>query len=291
MPILNFGSLNLDHVYQVDHIVRPGETLASRSYQVFAGGKGANQSAALALAGAPVYHAGRIGPEGGWLADKLRSLGADVGFTVRAAAPTGHAVIQVEPGGQNAIFLYPGANTQIDRAQIDATLEHFGPGDFLLLQNEISELPYLIRQGHERGLRVCLNPAPYGAEVASYPLDLVAVLVVNQTEAEGLAGVQGPSRAIAALSARFPAAEIVLTLGEQGARYRSPSQELTVPAERVQAVDTTAAGDTFIGYYLAAAAAGWPPEQCLRRAGRAAALCVTRRGAMDSIPRASEVGE
>lgn len=289
MRVLNFGSLNIDHVYQVERIVRPGETLPSSSYQVFAGGKGANQSAALALALAPVFHAGRVGPEGQWLKDKLSALGADLRFTLEDDFPTGHAIIQVDPQGRNAIVLFAGCNARISPAQIDQTLEHFGEGDLLLLQNEINEIPRLIQQAHSRGLRVCFNPAPFTPQVAAYPLERVDILVVNEIEGKGLADQEDPQAILDSLAKKYPRAELVLTLGERGALYRSPRETFHVPAVQVKAVDTTAAGDTFIGYFLAGVAAGQSPRAALHRAARAAALCVTRPGAMDSIPRSGEV--
>jgi len=289
MKILNFGSLNIDHVYQVDHISRPGETISSRSYQVFAGGKGANQSAALARAGAPVFHAGQVGPEGRGLLDKLVGLGVDMRFTQAGPEPTGHAIIQVDASGQNSIVLFPGANTCISRRAIDATLEYFDAGDILLLQNEINELPYIIEQGHRQKLRICFNPAPFGPEVPDYPLDRIDIMVVNETEGMGLAGTSSTDGLLIRLGEKWPRGEIVLTLGERGAQYCSPEGELEIPAVQVQAVDTTAAGDTFIGYFLAGLAASDGPEASLRRAARAAALCVTRPGAQDSIPAAEEV--
>ena len=290
MKILNFGSLNIDHVYQVEHIVRPGETIPSASYQVFAGGKGANQSAALGRAGAQVFHAGRVGPEGQWLVDKLRDLGVDMGFTAMGQDPTGHALIQVDRDGRNAIVLFAGANRAITEEQIAATLAHFGPGDLLLLQNEINQLPRLIRAAVARGMRVCFNPAPFTEEVPGYPLGEVDILVVNEHEGRGLSGQSEPEGILAELAVRYPEALLVLTLGAQGAWYRSPQESFHVPAQPVKAVDTTAAGDTFIGYFLAGLSQNLPPRQALERASRAAALCVTRPGAMDSIPAAAEVG-
>ena len=289
MKILNFGSLNIDHVYQVDHIVRPGETLPGRGYQVFAGGKGANQSAALARAGAPVFHAGQVGPEGEWLIDKLASLGVDMQFTSRSETPTGHAIIQVDPQGQNAIVIYPGCNGQITREAVDVALEQFSTGDILLLQNEINELPYLISKGREQGLKICFNPAPFDEAVLDYPLDQVDLFILNETEALGLARADTATGLLDRLNTRLPGAEILLTLGARGARYRSSREELEVPAIPVEAVDTTAAGDTFIGYFLGAMVAGRPVCQALEQATRAAALCVTRPGAMDSIPALGEL--
>lgn len=291
MKILNFGSLNIDHVYQVDHISRPGETISSSSYQVFAGGKGANQSAALALAGARVFHAGQVGPEGQWLLNRLAGQGVDLTHTRVGDVPTGHAIIQVDASGQNSIVLFPGANHCIARKAIDATLENFNKGDILLLQNEINELPYIIEQGKKQDLRICFNPAPFGPEVSDYPLDLVDITVVNETEGMSLAGTESTDGLLDLLAAKWPRTEIILTLGEQGARYRSPQKEIEIPAVRVDPVDTTAAGDTFIGYFLAALADTANAEQALERAARAAALCVTRPGAQDSIPTAGEVEE
>lgn len=291
MKILNFGSLNIDHVYQVDHISRPGETISSDSYQVFAGGKGANQSAALALADARVFHAGQVGPEGQWLLDRLAGLGVDVTHTRVGDVPTGHAIIQVDAAAQNSIVLFPGANHCITRKAIDATLKHFGKDDILLLQNEISELSYIIKQSKTRDLRICFNPAPFSPQVLDYPLEQVDILVVNETEGMGLAGTESSDTLLDLLSAKWPRAEIVLTLGEQGARYRFSQKEIEIPAVQVDAVDTTAAGDTFIGYFLAALAAASDAGPALERATRAAALCVTRPGAQDSIPSAGEVEE
>lgn len=193
MAILNLGSLNIDHVYRVDHVVRPGETLASSGYEVFAGGKGGNQSAALALAGAPVSHAGRVGQDGAWLVDGLAQIGVDVGHVlVDPQHPTGHAVIQVAASsGENAIFVFPGCNHRIDPDCVRACISSFGIGDIFLSQNEINDVPYALEMASEQGLAVCLNPAPYGPEVAAYPLDRVDLLVVNRTEAAGLAAGRG----------------------------------------------------------------------------------------------------
>ena len=285
MNILNFGSLNIDLVYQVEHIAQPGETIASSSHQVFAGGKGANQSAALARAGARVFHAGQVGPDGQWLVDKLAGLGVDVQHIRVGDVPTGHAIIQVDRHGQNSIVLFAGANAQIDRGAIDAVLSRFDREDILLLQNEINDVSYIIATASERGLTICLNPAPFGPEVRAYPLELVDVLIVNETEATGLAGAS----TLAALAALCPHAQIALTLGAAGVQYRSSTEEFHLPAPHVEAVDTTGAGDTFIGYFLQGLTTDMTAQDAMARAVQAAALCVTRPGAMDSIPAADEV--
>jgi ribokinase len=282
--ILNVGSLNIDHVYRVQHISRAGETLASNSYALFAGGKGANQSAALAQAGAQVFHAGRIGPEGEWLVDKLLSLGCDMRFIERGPTPTGHALIQVDDMGQNSIVLYPGSNHEFTALQIDTILSGFNKSDILLLQNEINNIPYLIKQAKKQGMEICFNPAPFAAGLKDYPLEMVDILVFNQTEGQGLSGQSDPAAIIETLAQRYPNAALILTLGDEGLYFRQKEKEHFIAAQKVKTVDTTAAGDTFVGFFLAAWARGASPETALEYGSRAAALSVTRAGALDSIP-------
>ena len=172
IEVLNFGSLNIDHVYHVSHFVRPQETLAVGGYRKFAGGKGLNQSVALARAGLRVAHAGKCGTDGAFLADTLREAGVDVRFLLRSEGPTGHACIQVDSSGQNAILVAPGANQEITGREVDETLAGIPPGTLLLLQNEINDIPLLMRNAARKELRIALNPAPCGPEVADYPLEL-----------------------------------------------------------------------------------------------------------------------
>lgn len=292
MRILNFGSLNIDLVYRVPHIVRPGETIASRSFTTFAGGKGANQSVALGRAGADVSHAGRIGADGKWLLDKLRDAGVDTSRVQVGSEPTGSAVIQVDDEGQNAIFLNAGANHKITTEQVTQTLADFGAGDLLLLQNEINDGARVLEQGKARGMTVCLNPAPFGPELLDWPLEQVDMLVVNESEAAGLAGLSetgDPVALLTALRAKFARTELVLTLGGRGVAWCGAGAVQQWPAESVKALDTTAAGDTFIGFFLAGIAGGMDRPTAIGRGQRAAALSVTRPGAMDSIPMALEV--
>jgi ribokinase len=289
MRVLCIGSLNIDHVYRVDHLVRPGETIASTEYQVSAGGKGANQAAALARAGAVVSLAGHVGPEGAWLVDRLSQLGVDTQWARVVDVPTGHAIIQVDADGQNSIVLYAGANRTLTAEWAESVLANFGPGDVLLLQNEVNDVPGLVAAGRRHGLQVCLNPAPCGPEVGAYPLDQVDLLVVNETEATALVGARAAEGQLACLGTRYPTATIVLTLGPHGAWARSPVATAYEPAADVPVVDTTGAGDTFLGFFLAAQGAGLALDRCLRRASRAAGLCVSRAGATDSVPTAAEV--
>ncbi len=291
MRILSFGSLNVDHVYRVPNISQPGESMPCTEYRVFAGGKGANQSMALARAGAPVWHAGKVGTDTRWLKDRLAEAGVHTEWVRVADEPGGHAVIQVEDSGQNSIVVYGGTNQRITPAETAETLAAFAPGDWLLLQNETNVTADLIRQGHDAGLRVVFNAAPMTAAGDDLPLDLVDYLVVNEHEAAALAGERGRPEALAAvLVQRCPNTGIVLSLGAEGVLFRAAADKpLRVAAYRVHALDTTGAGDTFIGFWLAALAQGTGMEAALDRGCRAAAISVTRPGAMDSIPTKAEV--
>ena len=288
--ILNFGSVNIDHVYSVPHFVRPGETLASADYKVFSGGKGFNQSTALARAGARVAHAGKIGADGAWLKDALAADGADVSLLETCGEPTGHAVIQVDESGQNCIIICGGANRAITPADAEMAVSHFGKGDTLLVQNEISSIPEIMHAAHVRGLFIAFNPAPMGPEVAGYPLDLVDLFIVNEVEAAELAGLpagaaKDSDSVLGALRAKFPRAGILLTLGAAGSVADIGGERVAVQAKKVEAVDTTAAGDTYIGYFLAALQRGAALREAMEDATEAAAVCVTRAGAAPSIPR------
>lgn len=289
MRVLNFGSLNIDYVYRMAHLIQPGETAACRSLTVGCGGKGLNQSIALARAGLETYHAGLIGAEGGFLTEKLREKGVNTRWVRQVQGSSGHAIIQVDDAGQNCIILSPGANVQLTRDYIDQVLEQFSPGDILLLQNETNEIPYLIEQGAAHGLQVALNAAPMTAAVAAYPLEKLRWLLVNEVEGGALAETEDPEQIARRLAERFPHTAIVLTLGAAGCLYRRGDERCFVPARRVQAVDTTAAGDTFTGFFLRGAAQGLSPQASLELATAASALAVMRPGAADSVPDYEEV--
>ncbi len=289
MTILNLGSLNIDRVFRVKHIARGGETIASQSLRVFAGGKGANQSVALARAGAQVAHAGKVGFDGQWLVDKLAEERIDTTQVRISPGPSGQAIIQVDDAGQNAIVLLAGANYEITPREVDEALESCASATWLLLQNETSAVDHAIRRAKQRGLRVAFNPTPIDERVREYPLELVDLLCVNETEGSAMSGESRPEDIVAALAARLKGCEIVVTLGSEGVIGHGPEGEMRLHARKVQVVDTTAAGDTFLGYYLAGRTRGFGARESLELAVRAAALCVTRPGAMDSIPRMAEL--
>ena len=292
MKVLNFGSLNLDYVYQVDRFVRPGETLAARSREVKCGGKGLNQSIALARAGARVSHAGCIGAGGESLIALLEENGVNTDCVISVPETQGHTVIQVTPEGENCILLFGGSNRCVTPRQIEDTLSRFGPGDYLVLQNEINLLPEIIDRAAERGMRIVLNPSPFDSALREVDFQKLAWLMVNELEAEQMTGESDPERAALALRARYPRLSAVITLGEKGSiAFRADGPEIVwQEAVRVRAVDTTAAGDTYTGFFIAGLMENMPLKACMERASRAAALSVTRPGAAASIPRKAELG-
>ena len=289
MKALVYGSLNIDYVYQVAHFVQRGETLASSCLQRFSGGKGLNQAVALARAGLDAFMAGSVGEDGAFLLKQLQRSGVDTRFVALSELPTGHAIIQNTPDGDNCILLYGGANRSVTEAQAAAVLAQFGPGDLLLVQNEISALLPIMRLAKERGMRVALNPSPMEVDLMRQALLFADVLLLNRIEAAQLLGKEAEAETtLRLLLERFGCGEIVLTLGGEGAMLLREGQVLRQAAFPVQAVDTTGAGDTFTGYYLAGLLQGGDAAFALRFAAAAAALAVTRPGASPSIPSREE---
>ena len=247
MKVLNFGSLNLDYVYDVDHFVREGETLSSTDMNVFCGGKGLNQSVALAKAGVKVYQAGAVGgADGEMLTDALSNVGVDISYIRRYDMPSGHAIIQKNKSGNNCILLYGGANQNIDKEFIKDVLKDFDKGDILLLQNEVSNLSFIVDEAFAKGIRIVLNPSP-----------------INE--------------------------RLVLTLGEEGSVYVDKDCKIYQGIYPTKVVDTTAAGDTFTGYFIAGLVEGTDIKSALRQASKAASITVSKKGASPSIPFAKEV--
>lgn len=289
MKIYNLGSLNIDYVYRVPHFVAPGETLSSTCLQLFPGGKGLNQSVALAKAGAAVIHGGKVGENGMWLADILRQAGVDTTFVATDPQQTGHAIIQIDDHGQNCILLFPGANHAFTKEFAEEILADAHSGDILLLQNEINCLDIIFRIAHEKGMQIAFNPSPFREELRRLPLGYVNWWLCNEIEGAQLTGVQDPRQIADAMLARFPGSNIVLTLGADGCIFRNKSMQLFQPIFKVKAVDTTAAGDTFTGFFLSSVAAGAPISEALRIASLAASIAVSRMGASSSIPSMGEV--
>ncbi|QBY02049.1 ribokinase [Rhodophyticola sp. CCM32] len=284
MAVLCIGSINIDHVYHVPHLVQPGETLAADAYAKGLGGKGANQSIAAALAGADIRHAGRVGPEADFAISQMRDSGMDVSSIMQVETATGHAIITVDPGGENAIVLYPGANQTLTEAQIEAALDGFGAGDSLMLQNEVNATIHAASQARSRGLRVVYSAAPFEADAVREILPFIDLLLLNEGEAAALE--QALNTDISALSGL----EIVVTKGADGAVWTHAEGQITQAAFPVdEVVDTTGAGDCFAGYLVAGLDAGLTRDAAIERASAAAALQVTQSGAADAMPENAEV--
>ena len=288
MTVFNLGSINIDHVYRVPHLPRAGETLAAEGYTRTLGGKGANQSIAALRAGARVVHVGAIGAADGWTAAQLSALGLDLGSIARVDAPTGHAVIAVDPAGENSILIFPGANRAQDEGAIEAALQGAQAGDCLLLQNETSHQVEAAPAARARHLRVFYSAAPFDLEALQAVLPHVTHLLVNAVEAEEL--VRATGKPLDAL----PVEAVIVTRGGEGADWIAPGGEpgaepIRVPAVKVDPVDTTGAGDCFAGALVAALDDGMSPEQALRYAAAAAAIQVTRPGTATAMPDRGEV--
>ena len=291
MRVLNFGSLNYDHVYEVDHFTQPKETQSSLSYIRNFGGKGLNQSIALAKAGLSVFHAGKVGNDGQDFIDYLNHYHVDTKYLVKDdGQATGHAIIEI-CDSQNRIILHGGANQDIGKQQIDETLADFSNKDVLLVQNEISNMAYLIDKAHEKGMFIAFNTAPMNEKVFSYPLEKVDLFIVNEIEGAGLAGIDSDDleTIIKALKKKYPDKKIVLTAGELGSYYIDASQVIHQDIYKVEAVDTTAAGDTFTGYFLASYLHDGDVKKALDRAAKASSITVQGRGAAQSIPEADQL--
>ena len=290
---LNFGSLNLDYVYQVSHFVQPGETLSAVSQTINAGGKGLNQSIALAKAGAEVFHGGCIGIGGEKLEEVLREHGVDTSFLLPVDQIQGNAIIQVTPSGENSIVLFGGSNQYISEEQVNQTLSAFGEGDFLVLQNEINNLPIIIDKGKAKGMVIFLNPSPFNDRLDEVNFNKLDWLLVNEVEAKQMTGESTPTEIWQNVHNRYPKLSLLLTQGSQGSfAYRVDEvivEKVYQQAYPVKAVDTTGAGDTYTGFFISSLLKNLALTECMRRASMAAAISVTRSGAAQSIPSSEEV--
>ena len=289
MKILNFGSCNIDFVYKLDHVVTIGETETSNSMQVFPGGKGLNQSVALAKAGMEVYHAGCIGTDGEMLTDVLESNGVDISNIKKVDEKTGHAIIQVSNKGDNSIFLYSGSNAKITEEFVDEVLDKFQKGDMLLLQNEINKIDYIIEKAYKKGMYIIFNPSPYNDEIKNLDFNMLSYIIINEVEMSELTQCDNPKDGLKYFAKNYPKLKIIITLGSEGSMYSDTEKVVFQPSFKVNAIDTTAAGDTFTGYFFAQTAMGNSVENSLKIASVASAIVVSRKGASVSIPMLNEV--
>lgn len=291
MKILNFGSLNYDYVYSVNHIVEPGETINSYKMERFCGGKGLNQSIALARAGTKVYHAGIVGKDGETLLNVCEENGVDTSNICESEENSGHTIIQVDEKGQNCIILFSGSNHCMTKKFIDAVLSSFEKGDIILLQNEINLLDYIIEEAYKREIKIVLNPSPFNSALKECDLSKVSIFLLNEIEGEQITGKREPSKILNEMLVKYPNAQIVLTLGSAGVIYKDGKQEYQQKAYKIEVVDTTGAGDTFTGYFISSLINKTPINESLEIAARASAISVSRVGATASIPFLKEVKE
>lgn len=297
MKLINFGSLNIDYVYSVEHIVKPGETITTKGMNVFPGGKGLNQSVALKRAGAEVFHAGAVGKEDGiFLKELLSKEGVNTENILEMEnEKTGHAVIQVDKEGQNSIFLYGGTNQKISEEFIDTVLSGFDKGDWILLQNEISELSYIIEKAHDKGIYIVINPSPVSRNLIDNGIKMADMLIMNEIEASIILEMDesafSKNMVLSDIPSGFSDKELYITLGEKGSLYIGKNGILRQSAFKVKAVDTTAAGDTYTGYLIEELISGKSPEEAMKTASLASALACTVKGASVSIPYRKNIKE
>lgn len=289
MKIVNFGSCNIDYVYRLFRVVRAGETAQTGGMSVFAGGKGLNQSVAASRAGASVYHAGCLGTDGEMLKNVLVESGADVSMLSFVNEKNGHAIIQVEDSGENAIFIHKGSNGALTEAYVDEVLCHFSENDMVMLQNEMNLTSYIIEKAFERGMAVIFNPSPVSEALDCVDIDKIRYLVLNEHEAKALCHKESAESFLDYMQTYHKNTETVLTLGKRGCIYQSKETRIAQAAFSVKAVDTTAAGDTFMGYFAAGMASGDSVCETLRLACAASALAVSKEGASPSIPKKEAV--
>lgn len=289
MKILNFGSLNIDKVYAVEEIVKGGETIDSISFSESVGGKGLNQSIAVAKAGGNIMHAGCVGKDGEILLQALKDNNVDTSLIKTVETASGQAIIQVDKHGQNCIILFHGANYEVDKAYIDEVMQDFAQGDILILQNEISNIDYIIEVAKTKQMKIYLNPSPINENLNKYNMQAIDGIFVNEHEGAYLAGKEKVEDILDSLASKYPELEIILTFGDKGAYYRHKDINIFQPAYKVDAVDTTAAGDTFTGYFIALRQQGKSIEESLQKANKASSITVSRKGASISIPKIAEV--
>ena len=284
MKILNFGSINKDLVYLVDDFVKPGQTISSNNHEIFLGGKGLNQSVAIARAGSKIHHAGAINKDDDYIIKTLKKWGVETSNINYVNKSTGHAIIQVDKRGENSIIIFGGANQCIDNNHIEETLSSFSSGDYILLQNEINNIDEIIKRAYNKGIKIIFNPAPYSKNVQNYCLEKIDTLIYNETEGESLSGKKDKFDIVGELSSRYPKTKQLITLGKNGSLYFFENKTIEVRAKKINTVDTTAAGDTYIGYYISCISKEKSVKESMQIASRAAAISTTKLGGASSIP-------
>lgn len=289
MKVLVFGSLNIDFIYKLEHIVMPNETIKSTTCEVSAGGKGLNQAMAFAKTGLPVYIASNLGKNGQVLADTLSSGNVDISLLNHVDEDSGEAIIQVDENGNNAIIVCGNCNEHITEEYIQSVFSHFDKGDILVIQNEINNLDLIINTAKEKGIILVFNPSPFNHVIKTLPMNKIDYLFINEVEGKQLTGYEDEKCIIKHILKDYPEMKIVLTLGERGAVYADKSEYIYEPAKKVEVVDTVGAGDTFTGYFIYGVESGKTIKESLQMAATASSIVIGRHGAGNSIPTLNEV--
>ena len=289
MKYLVFGSLNVDYTYRVDQLVHKGETIKAHSEEISYGGKGFNQAIALSRASNSnnVYFAGCIGKDDTGHLDLLMKERINTDLIKRSKLSTGKAVIQVDNDGNNAIVIYSGANYDITSSDIYRILSVFDEGDIIILQNEISGVNEIIDKAKAIGMTIIYNPSPYNEEVAKVDLSLVDYLFINEIEGAMMSGYSSAEEILEDIHRRYPLMKTVLTLGEKGSLYMDENGKVLIQSiYQTEAVDTTAAGDTYTGYFIANLA---NIPYAMKAAAIASGIAVSIKGSSKSIPKQETV--
>lgn len=289
MKVLVFGSLNIDFIYKLEHIVMPNETIKSTTCEVSAGGKGLNQAMAFAKTGLPVYIASNLGKNGQVLADTLSSGNVDISLLNHVDEDSGEAIIQVDENGNNAIIVCGNCNEHITEEYIESVFSHFEKGDILVIQNEINNLDLIINTAKDKGIILVFNPSPFNHVIKTLPMNKIDYLFINEVEGKQLTSYDDEKCIVEQILKEYPDMKIVLTLGERGAVYADKCEYIYEPAKKVEVVDTVGAGDTFTGYFIYGVESGKTVKESLQMAATASSIVIGRHGAGNSIPTLNEV--
>lgn len=297
MKVFVAGSLNMDLTIRAPYAPKKGETVRGDGFFVTAGGKGANQAVACAKLGAKTLMVGCVGNEfGDELVASIVNSGADARFVERKNGVSSGIAVIVVAEGDNRIIIDRGANAKTDRALIDRALEEAEAGDYLVVQLEIEidTVCYAIKRAKEKGMITLLNPAP-AAELPETVFADCDYFLPNQTEAQFYTGIypkdEKSAKRCAAVLKEKGVKTVIITMGEQGSVCISDEGFIKAEAVKVKAVDTTAAGDTYVGAFATKLAEGADNGEAMRFASAAAAVTVTRRGAQEAIPTREEADE
>lgn len=284
MKILNFGSCNIDYVYNVSEFVKAGETISALSTSEHPGGKGLNQAVAAARAGGNVFFAGNIGVDGIFLKELLENSGVNTKYLKINRARTGNAIIQIDENGENCIIVSAGANALLNEAYIKSVTADFARGDICMLQNETPCTDFIIKHAKACGMTVIWNPSPMNEKITDSAIGMCDYIIVNNTEGKALTGKEEPDDILKALFKKYPHTKTVLTLGKNGSIYSDGTDTVKQPSFKADPVDTTGAGDTFTGYFTAMISKGKTATEALKTASAAAAIATEKQGAASSIP-------